>query len=46
MWSAFRLYGHCTPGKPGKPALEEQHVVNDAFAAIGYPGSGYYECPS
>ena len=47
MWSAFRLYGHCTPGKPGNPALEEQHAVDDAFTAIGYPGPGdYYECPS
>ncbi len=46
MFAAFRLYGHCTPGKPGNPALAEQHAVNDAFTAIGYPGPGdYYECP-
>jgi len=45
-FAAFRLYGHCTPGKPGNPALTEQHAVSDAFTAIGYLSSGYYECPS
>jgi len=43
--AAYHLYRQCPIGRPGDPALEEQRAVDEAFTAIGYPGSGYHECP-
>lgn len=41
--AAYARYKKCSKGSS---ASTEQHAANDALAAIGYPGNGYYfSCP-